>query len=327
MPVPEYIHNNSGVYLTTGPHTTYATLFISEDGCMEFHDTFRGTFVTGVRAFWNLHATTFGIVEDLTYDQLLDRISIRYLPIKDAWQYPEGSAKTLAKILAMTPCSWAAHQQRIDAFKGGEFRSRIFDYVPIGTEVCYQELGGPALSLILFMDEWGLPYFEYAEQRWGISEKRTERFHALTHVRNWYNKHIFMGPVRQTHPLAHLTFESGAYKGMTVSTLMDQSPAEWCTLMTSPERPLFPHSSLLALSFHTDNLNKLFNIISETPSSSERIPPMVHLFQYCMENAGFLRAWPTILAAFIQRVVYFHETEPAIHSECKKVMDLFVETT
>jgi hypothetical protein len=326
MPVPEYIHNNSGVYITTGPHTTYASLFVT-DGRMEFHDTFHGTFVTGVRAFWNLHATTFGIVEDLTYDQLLDRISIRYLPIKDAWQYPEGSSKTLTKILAMTPCSWAAHQKRIDAFKGGEFRSRIFDYVPIGTEVCYQEPGGPALSLILFMDEWGLPYFEYAEQRWGIHEKRTERFNALTHVRNWYNKYIYSGPVRQTYPLAHLTFESGAYKGMSASTLMDQSPTEWCGLMTSPERPLFPPSSLRGYDFHQHNLAHLFNHISETPYGSERIPPMIHLFEYCMGNSDFLRAWPELLTAFIRRVVFLHETEPAIHSECKKVMDFFTETT
>ena len=326
MPIPEYIHNNSGVYLTTGSHTTYATLFITENGRMEFHDTFRGTFVTGVRAFWNLHATTCGIVEDLTYDQLLDRISIRYLPIKDAWQYPEGSSKTLADILAMPTYRWASHQKRIDAFKGGEFRSRIFDYVPIGTEVCYQEPDGPALSLALFMDEWGLPYFEYVEQQWGIREKRTEKFNALIHVRNWYNKHIFMGPVRQTYPLAFLTFESGAYKGMTASTLMDQSPAEWCTFMTSPERPLFPNCSLLAKTFHANNLHYLFNTISETPPGSERIPPMVHLFQYCMDNAGFLRGVPTCLSAFLKRVVYFHETEPDIRSECKKVMDFFTES-
>jgi len=328
--------SGTGIYLRTGDKVTSGVMYYYDypatPTISNFFEIHTGTtHVPSLQDFWKTHVSTHQVENDGPTDQqLLERLSITFQPIEAVLNYPSGSSKTFAEILATTEDIWFRNQRRIDTFKRGAF-DRIYEKLDFGTSLCYMELGYPPLYLTLekrYSERTFPGNFEFravADQPAGIDLPHSKTFSHLNHTKNWYMKNVMNTNSHyypKFSPLYNLYLVSGPYKGRNLGQLLDNSP--WIKSETEvPE--LFPVGSRKDIIGHVGSIDYMLKKM-EYLCKPCRVNNVIKIMKYLLGHSLFVNAQPKFKKTVLDKAHQFleaHPDEPELVKYCQLVVQTY----
>jgi hypothetical protein len=328
--ITDRLPSGTGIYLRSGDKTTAGVLYYRVGPAFPFFEIHTDTtHVFSLQDFWKKHVSSHQIEDDSPTDQqLLERLSINFQAIEAA-QYPPGTSKTVASILATEEHTWARYLRRIDAFKMGAF-DRIYEKLDFGTTLCYMELGSPPLYLTLerrysqhtYPGNIVLTASEDQPANIDLSARPTRQFNHLNHVSNWYGKHVARRWQWRGSPLYDLYLVSGPYKGRNLGNLLDDSA--WTKAATeAPE--LFPIGSQKDRSQHIAAIDYMLkkNLTICKPC---QIVNVIAIMKYVRKHGSFVNvnaSFKTTVVAKAREFIDKYLEEAEMVAECRRVIEVY----
>ena len=332
--ITDRIPSGTGIYLRSGDKVTAGVLYYGDGlGIATFFEIHTGTsHVASIQDFWKKHVSSHQIEDDSPTDQqLLERLSINFQAI-DAAQYPPGTSKTVASILATEEHTWARYLRRIDAFKMGAF-DRIYEKLDFGTTLCYMELGSPPLYLTLerrysqhtYPGNIVLTASEDQPANIDLSDRPTRKFNHLNHVSNWYKKHVVGRWQWRGSPLYDLYIVSGPYKGRNLGQLLDDSPKAETATATATVAELFAPGSKKDTSVHIASIGYMLNKMDPLCRPC-RVINVIKIMKYVLGHSVFVNGHGNFNKTVVAKARQFlkeEADEPELVAQCQLVVQMY----
>jgi len=347
----DYLTSGTGIYLDLGNKVITASVHYNHMFPTEIHLRLRTpVVVTSLQEFYRQARLSLTVWDgtctlgDLTDQEILARTYYYYHQNEIAYMAdvgPKGETLKLAYMFAVPLETWTKDvRPRHERIKAGTLDCSIFKRISPGTEFFFSEPGFPAVTLTLekFTSPCGswseLHYVVTHDQPCGVPVNPAKnRFEHLSHLRNWYRKHVMLGSPLEGEPMYSVYFATGSHRGLTLGQYLDSKDEKLFLTADKDGKDLFPVGSERFKDWHSTNVKYIYTHHPISPSDA-RTPQNVmapkHLMDYWLANRSFVDLVPEAKVGMLRIALANRNASgfpPGYSESCQAFIDAYNPVT